>query len=365
MVIGVCGCMAQQGHVVEKLRKTYKQVDMIFGTFAVNELPRLLYEVLTERGTRVDITEYGGGIDENIRPVRSSGFKAGVPIMYGCNNFCSYCIVPYVRGRERSRSPEAVLDEIRKLVGNGCKEIMLLGQNVNSYGKTLDVPIGFSELLRRINALDGDFRVRFISPHPKDADRELIDTIIKCDKICKHMHLPLQSGSDRVLKEMNRHYTAEKYMETVLYARSRIPDFSFSTDIIVGFPNETDEDFEETLKIVREVKYDNIFSFIYSKRTGTKAALIEDMISDEEKSARMRRLLELQRDVSSEHFKRFEGRILDVLFESGTKTEGLYTGKSGEFIIVEAKADSSVIGQMKKVKITKAFNWAVQGEIID
>ncbi len=365
MIIGVCGCMAQQEHVVEKLRKTYKQVDLIFGTFAVNELPKLLYEVLTEGGTRVDITEYEVGIAENIRPVRSCGFKAGVPIMYGCNNFCSYCIVPYVRGRERSRNPEAVLDEIRKLVGSGCKEIMLLGQNVNSYGKTLDVPIGFSELLRRINVLDGDFRIRFMSPHPKDADRELIDTIIECDKMCKHMHLPLQSGSDRILKEMNRRYTAEKYMETVLYARSRIPDFSFSTDIIVGFPNETDEDFEETLKIVREVKYDNIFSFIYSKRTGTKAALIEDRISDEEKSVRMRRLLELQRDISSEHFKRFEGRTLDVLFESGTKTEGRYTGKSGEFIIVEAKADSSVIGHVKKVRITKAFNWAVQGEIID
>lgn len=365
LIIGVCGCMAQQEQVVEKIRKTYKQVDLIFGTFAVNELPRLLYEALTERGLKVDITEYGGGIAEDIRPVRSCGFKAGVPIMYGCNNFCSYCIVPYVRGRERSRSPEAVLDEIRTLVGNGCKEIMLLGQNVNSYGKSFDPPIGFSELLRRINALDGDFRVRFMSPHPKDADRELIDTIIECEKICKHMHLPLQSGSDRILKEMNRRYTAEKYMETVSYARSRIPDFSFSTDIIVGFPNETREDFEDTLKILREVKYDNIFSFIYSKRTGTKAALIEDKISDKEKSERMRELLELQREISSEHFKRFEGRTLDVLFESGTKNEGWYTGKSDEFIIVEAKADNSVIGQMKKVRITKAFNWALQGEIID
>ncbi|MBD5145803.1 MAG: tRNA (N6-isopentenyl adenosine(37)-C2)-methylthiotransferase MiaB [Ruminococcus sp.] len=365
LIIGVCGCMAQQEQVVDKIRKTYKQVDLIFGTFAVNELPRLLYEALTERGLKVDITEYGGGIAEDIRPVRSCSFKAGVPIMYGCNNFCSYCIVPYVRGRERSRSPEAVLDEIRTLVGNGCKEIMLLGQNVNSYGKSFDPPIGFSELLRRINALDGDFRIRFMSPHPKDADKELIDTIIECEKICKHMHLPLQSGSDRILKEMNRRYTAEKYMEMVNYARSRIPDFSFSTDIIVGFPNEAREDFEDTLKILREVKYDNIFSFIYSKRTGTKAALIEDKISDKEKSERMRELLELQREISSEHFKRFEGRTLDVLFESGTKNEGWYAGKSDEFIIVEAKADSSVIGQMKKVRITKAFNWALQGEIID
>lgn len=365
LIIGVCGCMAQQEQVVEKIRRTYKQVDLIFGTFAVNELPRLLYEALTERGTKVDITEYDGGIAENIRPVRSCSFKAGVPIMYGCNNFCSYCIVPYVRGRERSRNPEAVLNEIGELVENGCKEIMLLGQNVNSYGKNLDPPVGFSELLRRINGLDGDFRVRFMSPHPKDADRELIDTIIECEKICKHMHLPLQSGSDRILKEMNRRYTAEKYMETVSCARSRIPDFSFSTDIIVGFPNETREDFEETLKIVRDVKYDNIFSFIYSKRTGTKAALIEDKISDKEKSERMRELLELQREVSSEHFKRFVGRTMNVLFESGTKTEGRYTGKSDEFIIVEAEADETVVGQMKKVKITKAFNWALQGEIID
>ncbi|MDE7280083.1 MAG: tRNA (N6-isopentenyl adenosine(37)-C2)-methylthiotransferase MiaB, partial [Oscillospiraceae bacterium] len=255
LVIGVCGCMAQQEQVVEKIRRTYRQVDLIFGTFAVNELPKLLYETLTERGTKVDITEYDGGIAENIRPVRSCAFKAGVPIMYGCNNFCSYCIVPYVRGRERSRNPEAVLSEIRELVENGCKEIMLLGQNVNSYGKNLDPPIVFSELLRRINDLDGDFRVRFMSPHPKDVDRELIDTIIECDKLCKHMHLPLQSGSNRILKEMNRRYTTEKYAETVSYARSRIPDFSFSTDIIVGFPNETSEDFEETLKIVREVKY--------------------------------------------------------------------------------------------------------------
>lgn len=365
LIIGVCGCMAQQEQVVEKIRRTYKQVDLIFGTFAVNELPRLLYEALTECGTKVDINEYNCGIAEDIRPVRNCGFKAGVPIMYGCNNFCSYCIVPYVRGRERSRSPEAVLDEIKELAGNGCKEIMLLGQNVNSYGKDLDPPVGFSELLRRIDALDGNFRVRFMSPHPKDADKELIDTIIDCSKICKHLHLPLQSGSDRILGEMNRRYTAEKYMETVKYARSRIPDFSFSTDIIVGFPNETRGDFEDTLKIMCEVKYDNIFSFIYSKRTGTKAALMEDNISGKEKSERMRELLELQREISSEHFKRFEGRILDVLFEAETKKDGFYTGKSDEFIIVEAKADSSVIGQMKRVRITKAFNWALQGEIID
>jgi len=364
LIIGVCGCMAQEEKTVEKLLKTYKQVDLIFGTFAMEELPRLLYQVLAKRGAAVDITEYDRDIPEGINTVRSCRFKAGVPIMYGCNNFCSYCIVPYVRGRERSRAPEAVLDEIRQLAADGCKEIMLLGQNVNSYGKTLDAPVGFSELLRRISDIDGDFRVRFMSPHPKDADRELIDTIVGCEKICKHMHLPLQSGSDRILKEMNRRYTAEKYMDIVNYARSLIPDFSFSTDIIVGFPGETEEDFEATLDIVRQVKYDNIFSFIYSKRTGTKAAAMEDKTTDSEKSLRMKRLLELQRDISTEHFKRFTGRTLDVLFDGESKTPGFYSGKSGEFIIVEAKADSSVIGTVRKVKITKAFNWALQGEII-
>lgn len=365
VIIGICGCMAQQEHVVEKIKKTYKQVDLIFGTFALNELPRLLYEVLTERKTAVDITERNSDISEEIKAVRSSGFKAGVPIMYGCNNFCSYCIVPYVRGRERSRTPEAILKEVKELADSGCKEIMLLGQNVNSYGKTLEDPVSFSELLRMINDIDGDFKIRFMSPHPKDATNELIDTIIDCDKICKHMHLPLQSGSNRILEAMNRRYTAEKYMKIVNYARSRVPDFSFSTDIIVGFPNETEEDFRETLKIMREVKYDNIFSFIYSKRTGTKAALIEDKTTDEEKGRRMRELLELQREISSEFFKRFEGRTLDVLFESETKNKGVFTGKSDEFIIVEAKSDSSVIGRRKKVKITKAFNWALQGEIIN
>ncbi len=365
LIIGICGCMAQQEQVVEKIKKTYKQVDLIFGTFALNELPRLLYNVLTERKTAVDITEYSGEISENIKAVRSGSFKAGVPIMYGCNNFCSYCIVPYVRGRERSRQPEAILNEVKELADAGYKEIMLLGQNVNSYGKTLEKPVSFSELLRMINDIDGDFKIRFMSPHPKDATNELIDTIIECDKVCKHLHLPLQSGSNRILEAMNRRYTVEKYMEIVDYARSRISDFSFSTDIIVGFPNETYEDFKGTLEIMKKVKYDNIFSFIYSKRTGTKAALIDDKTSDEDKGKWMRELLELQREISTDFFKRFEGRTLEVLFESESKNEGWYSGKSDEFIIVEAKSDCPLIGQRKKVKITKAFNWALQGEIIN
>ncbi len=366
LIIGICGCMAQQEHVVEKIKKTYKQVDLIFGTFALKELPKLLYNVLTERKVSVDITEYNTEIPEDIKAFRNGTFKTGVPIMYGCNNFCSYCIVPYVRGRERSRKPEAILKEVKELAGAGYKEIMLLGQNVNSYGKTLDKPVSFSELLRMINNIDGDFKIRFMSPHPKDATNEFIDAIVECDKVCKHLHLPLQSGSNRILEAMNRRYTVEKYMEIVNYARSRIPDFSFSTDIIVGFPNETYEDFQETLRIMREVKYDNIFSFIYSKRTGTKAALIDDKTSDEDKGKWMRELLELQREISTDFFKRFEGRVLEVLFESeSSKMKGMYSGKSDEFIIVDAKSDINIIGQRKKVKITKAFNWALQGEIIE
>ncbi len=365
LIIGICGCMAQQEQVVEKIKKTYKQVDLIFGTFAINELPRLLHRVLSERKISIDITEYDSAIPENIKVVRSGSFKAGVPVMYGCNNFCSYCIVPYVRGRERSREPEAIFNEVKELVEAGYKEIMLLGQNVNSYGKTLESPVSFSELLRMLNEIDGDFKIRFMSPHPKDATKEFIDTIVECDKVCKHLHLPLQSGSNRILEAMNRRYTIEKYMEIVDYARRCIPDFSFSTDIIVGFPNETYEDFKATLDIMHKVKYDNIFSFIYSKRTGTKAALIDDKTSDEDKSKWMRELLEVQREISTGYFKRFEGKTLDVLFDAESKNDGWYSGKSDEFIIVEAKSDENIIGQRKKVRITKAFNWALQGELIN
>lgn len=365
LIIGICGCMAQEEKTVENIKKSYRHVDLIFGTFAVQELPRLLYEVLAEKKRAVDINEYGGEISENACAYRTNKIKASVPIMYGCNNFCSYCIVPYVRGRERSRKPEAVLNEVRALANAGYKEIILLGQNVNSYGKNLDVPISFADLLREINKIDGDFKIRFMSSHPKDATDELIDAISECDKVCKHLHLPLQSGSDRILAAMNRNYTAEKYLRTVDYARSIMPDFSLSTDIIVGFPNETYEDFQLTLDMIKKVRFDNIFSFIYSKRTGTKAAEFEDKTSDEDKSRWMRELLEVQREITDSGFKRFVGRTLTVLFDSESKTDGYCLGKSDEFIIVEAIADKSVIGQRKQVKITKAFNWALQGEIVD
>lgn len=364
LIIGLCGCMAQEAKTVEKIRSTYKQVDLVFGTHALSELPRLLYEVLTKRKFIFDTDEYNS-LPPKISSVRQSNFKTGVPIMYGCDNFCSYCIVPYVRGREKSREVEDILSEIRELADKGYKEIMLLGQNVNSYGKGLDKPITFSELLRKINSIDGDFKIRFMSPHPKDCTPELIDTILECDKVCKHLHLPLQSGSNEILKKMNRRYTAEKYMETVDYVRSKNPDFSLTTDIIVGFPNETYEDFLKTKEIVEKVKFDNIYSFIYSKRSGTKAAEIIDNTSDEDKSKWMTELLAVQREVSTEHYKRFLGCELEVLFDAESKHEGYITGKSDEFIIVEAEGDSSLIGKRKKVKITQTFNWAVSGEIIN
>ncbi len=363
-IIGVCGCMAQESGTVDTIRRSYRHVDIIFGTFAHKQLPKLLYEVLTERRTAVDVEERQYECPEDMPAVRSCSYKAGVSVMYGCNNFCSFCIVPYVRGRERSREPSRILDEIRGLVDNGCKEIMLLGQNVNSYGRGLDEKIDFPELLRRIDALDGEFRVRFMSPHPKDATKEFFDVIAESRKICKSVHLPLQSGSDDVLKRMHRSYTAAQYLEQVDYARKIMPGLSITTDIIVGFPNETREDHMATLDMMRRVRFDNIYSFIYSPRKGTKAALIEDHVSAEEKSQRMGELLALQREITAESYKRFIGCVFTVLFD-GIYKNGMISGKSDEFIITLVNADASLIGTVHRVEVTSAHNWAVEGRIID
>ncbi len=363
MIIAVGGCMGQEPKTAEKIKKSYRHVDIVFGTFAAKELPRLIYEALTQRRLIVDTAERNTECFEDIPAVRNEKYKAGVSIMYGCNNFCSYCIVPYVRGRERSREPEKIIEEIKRLADSGCKEIMLLGQNVNSYGRGLDEKIDFPELLRRIDSIDGDFRVRFMSPHPKDATNEFFDVIAESKKICRSVHLPLQSGSDRILKEMNRRYTVQKYMDMVSYARKVMPGLSISTDIIVGFPNETYEDFLQTLDVVKAVKYDNIFSFIYSKRTGTKAADIIDHTSEEDKGKWFRELLAVQREISEEHYKRFMGAEFDVLFD-GTYKEEFISGKSGEFIITLVKGSPDLIGTMRKVRVTKTHNWAVEGELI-
>ena len=365
MIICIAGCMSEQSAVVEKIKKSYRFVDIVFGTNDILTLPKLIYEVYKGRKHVYEISGQSSEVTEGIEQVRSSTFKASVPVMYGCNNFCTYCIVPYVRGRERSRQPDVIINEIKELVKKGYKEIFLLGQNVNSYGNDLEGNISFPWLLRQINKTDGDFIIRFMSSHPKDAGHELIDTICDCEKVAKHLHLPLQSGSNDILEKMNRRYTREKYMEIINYARERISDFSFSTDIIVGFPNETESDFEETLDILKKVKYDNIYSFIYSKRSGTKAALTDDRVTYEEKQKRMQRLLELQREISTANYKGYIGKTLTVLAESeGKSGEGSLTGKSNEFIIVNFSGDRSLIGSFVNVKIKSARNWAVEGELI-
>lgn len=364
LIIGVSGCMTVQKHIREKIKKSYPQVDFIMGTSAINSLPVLLLDCLKGKKFSADTGEYDD-FSENIEQVRESTFKASVPVMFGCNNFCTYCIVPYVRGRERSRRPEDIINEVRQLVADGYREIMLLGQNVNSYGNDLENGMSFPELLRELNKIDGDFIIRFMSSHPKDASPELIDTIFECDKVAKHLHLPVQSGSNSVLDRMNRRYTIEKYLGIVDRIKQKDHDFSLTTDLIVGFPNETDEEFQATLELIKKVKYDNIYSFIYSRRTGTKAAEIVDTVPEDAKSRRMRELLEVQREISTENYKRFIGRKMRVLVDGvSKKRDGYVTGKSDEFIIVEFEGDRSLIGKFVETEITDAMNWAVTGKML-
>ena len=365
LIIGLCGCMTAEETVREKLKASYPYVNLVVGTGALERLPAMLLEILEGKKHSVDPTVQSAPSEE-LSQVRSCAFKASVPIMYGCNNFCTYCIVPYVRGRERSRDPKIIEKQVRELVAQGCKEIFLLGQNVNSYGKDLPEGIRFPELLRRLDAIEGDFWIRFMSSHPKDATPELIDVICGSRHIEKHLHLPVQSGNDTVLRAMNRCYTVEKYLETVRYARSRVPDFALTTDIIVGFPNETDEEFSDTLGLLEQVGYDNVYAFIYSPRSGTKAAQIQDHTPAQVKTERMQRLLSQQRETSTRLYRRFLGRIMRVLFEGiSRKGEPWLTGKSSEGVIVEAKGDPSRIGTFADVLIEETKNWAVLGTILD
>ncbi len=361
----LCGCMMQQPHIVEKLKQSYPYVDLIFGTHVIYQLPQLLLSVLQQH-KRVFYTPESDGVIAEGLPIRRDGeLKAWVPIMYGCNNFCTYCIVPYVKGRERSRQPEAILAEVRQLVEQGYKEITLLGQNVNSYGKTLEHPITFAQLLRQIDAIPGDFRIRFMTSHPKDATKELFDVMAASEKICHHLHLPVQCGSDRILQAMNRRYTVEQYLKLIDYARSVMPDISFTTDIIVGFPGETLEDFQGTLDLLKKVRYDSLFSFIYSKRVGTKAAAMPDDTPHSVKSDRLQELLALQRTIGEEVLKEYVGKTLRILVDgTGKSGEGYLTGRTDQFLIVDFPGDRSLIGQFVTVKITKALNWALLGELV-
>ena len=300
VVIACCGCMMQQQHIAEKIKKSFPFVDLVFGTHVIHQLPGLLYKTLTGKKRVFEIPDMDGVIAEGVPVLRDEEKRAWLPIMYGCNNFCTYCIVPYVRGRERSRDPQDILKEARELVQNGCKEITLLGQNVNSYGKNLEPKVTFAQLLRMINDIDGDFRIRFMTSHPKDCTRELLETMAQCDKVAKHLHLPFQSGNDRVLKAMNRNYTREKYLSLIRYAKELMGDaLSITSDIIVGFPGETYEEFQDTLSLIEEVRFTSLFTFIYSPRNGTPAARMPDPVSAEEKGRWLRELLAVQEKISA------------------------------------------------------------------
>ncbi len=363
LIIGVCGCMVQQEQVKKEILKKYRHVDLIFGTFALMHFPALFRDVLLNNERISDIEE-SYEQTEGLPVVRDGGKKAFVSIMYGCNNFCSYCIVPYVRGRERSRKKEDILNEIKDLAKSGIKEIMLLGQNVNSYGK--DIGETFSNLLYESAHIDGIKRVRFMSSHPKDMSDEVLKVMKECENIPNQLHLPLQSGSDRILKEMNRNYTFSDYERIIKKARELMPDIAVTTDIIVGFPGETEDDFDETIKALKTIKFDSIFSFIYSVREGTKAAKMEGHIKENIKKERFERLLKVQNDISYEINKKRENTYCIVLCEGESKQESdILTGRDEANKIVNFKGDKSLEGEFVKVKITKAQTWILQGEVCD
>lgn len=365
MIIGLCGCMMQEPHVVEKLNKSYRFIDIIFGTHNVFQLAELLYERLISGHTVEDIWDGTDEIVEDLPSVRKYGFKSGVNIMYGCNNFCSYCIVPYVRGRERSRNPEDIIVEIKELVSNGVVEVMLLGQNVNSYGKTLDKPITFAKLLEKIEEIDGLERIRFMTSHPKDLSDELIEVMAKSKKICKQMHLPLQSGSSRLLEIMNRHYTKEQYLTLVEKLRKAIPDIGLTTDIIVGFPGETEEDFLETIDVVKKAQYDSAFTFIYSKRSGTPAAKMPNQIPEDVVKDRFDRLLNVVNEISREKTNLLQGTTQKVLIEEeNKKIEGYVSGRLSNNSVVHFKGNKEDIGKIVDVYLEEAKGFYYMGEMV-
>ena len=362
--IALCGCMMQEPKVVERIRTTYSFVDLIFGTHNIFKLAELLYRALTEKKMVIDVWESTDQIVEELPSNRKYPFKSGVNIMYGCNNFCSYCIVPYVRGRERSRSPQEILSEIEKLAGDGVKEVMLLGQNVNSYGKTLKEPVSFASLLRQVSQIEGIERIRFMTSRPKDLSDELIETMGDCNKICRHLHLPLQSGSSRILQQMNRHYTKEQYLELTRRIRNCMPDISLTTDIIVGFPGETEEDFQETLDVVRQVRFDSAFTFLYSKRTGTPAASMEDQVPEAVMKERFDRLLQEVQKIAFQVCRREAGMVKDVLVECvNDHQKGYVSGRMGNNLMVHFPGDPSLIGQIVPVELVEARGFYYMGKM--
>ena len=365
MMIALCGCMMQEAHVVEKIKNSYSFVNLIFGTHNIYKFPELLVTAMESDRMVIDIWKDTNKIVEDLPAERKYKFKSGVNIMFGCNNFCSYCIVPYVRGRERSRKPEAILDEIRRLVADGVVEVMLLGQNVNSYGKNLEEPVTFAQLLTEIEKIEGLERIRFMTSHPKDLSDELIEVMAHSKKICKHLHLPVQSGSTDILKKMNRRYTKEQYLALVDKIKTAIPDISLTTDIIVGFPGETEEDFQDTLDIVRKVRYDSAFTFIYSKRSGTPAAVMENQIPEDVVKNRFDRLLKEVQNIATEVCAVHEGTVQPVLVEQiNHQDTQLVTGRLSNNLVVHFPGTADLIGKIVDVKLKECKVFYYIGEQI-
>lgn len=366
--IVVVGCMTQQRHILDKIKSSYKFVDIVLGTSSMNIFPLKLYKILFENKKEIEYIEAGNEIEEDIPIIYEDKYKASVSIIYGCNNFCSYCIVPYVRGRERSRKPEDIISDIKKLAQKGYKEIMLLGQNVNSYGndfKEENKGYTFAKLLIEIEKVEGIEIIRFMSPHPKDFKDDVIEVIKNSKKIARQIHLPLQSGSTKILKEMNRKYTKEEYLTLVKKLKKADENISLSTDIIVGFPNETEEDFLETLDVVEKSRFDQIYMFIYSKRTGTRAAKIDDKIAHEEKVERLERLKKIYEDNLPKNNEKMIGKVYKVLVEGKSKNnDKLYTGRTSQNKVVIFEANDSMVGKIKDIKITSEHLWYLKGDIL-
>ncbi|GAA0236537.1 tRNA (N6-isopentenyl adenosine(37)-C2)-methylthiotransferase MiaB [Metaclostridioides mangenotii] len=367
MKIVVCGCMMQQPHIVEEIKKKYRHVDLIFGTHNLYKFPELLIETMGRDKTLVDVWDVDGEVVEGLKSSRKFELKAYVNIMYGCNNFCTYCIVPYTRGRERSRTPEDIMDEIKTLVANGTKEITLLGQNVDSYGKTLDTKITFAELLRMVNDIEGIERVRFMTSHPKDISDEVIYAIRDCDKVCEFLHLPIQIGSTRLLKKMNRHYTKDYYLDIIEKARKEVPDIAFSTDLMIGFPGETDEDIEDTLDVLEKVRYDSAFTFIYSKRKGTPAAEMDDQIPEEVTHKRFQKVLDLVNKISGEINHSYKDKVVEVLVEGRSKNqEDKLSGRTRQNKLVNFEGgNEDLVGKLVNVRVTEARTFSLNGVMVD
>lgn len=362
-IICLCGCMMQEPHMAEKIRKSFRHVDLVFGPHALWRFPEFLWRIQTRRGRIFETADDPGSIAEGIPVARQNGIKAWVSIMYGCNNFCSYCIVPHVRGRERSRSPEDILSEVRELAAAGYREITLLGQNVNSYGKDLALGMDFADLLRAINEVAGEFLIRFMTSHPKDAGDRLFDAMRDCAKVAPVIHLPFQAGNDRVLRAMNRGYTREIYLSKIRALKERIPDIVLTSDVIVGFPGETTEEFEDTLTVLREVEFDALFTFIYSPREGTPAAVMEDVLTKEEKQANFQRLVDLQNETSLKKHQAYIGKTLHCLVDGeGEDERNNLTARTAGGRLVHFTGDKGLIGSYTDLKITSCSTWALFGE---